>query len=261
MNTQQPNGGYGLRQNIVTTNHAPGSIHRSATRRKNHPFSPQPGTVPQPDFGVMNAQGAPATGQVPNAHGAQVDQLDPFDTSIGQFDDAYSAPSATAQSLSGAEAIRTYIGELTPDELQSLCMPVSLTPDSSGGNSESQPQPHTDGFQTPERPDHSPSSPVSNSEGGNKRLSGDLASDSPSPGRIPKDRKAIMESCFSQIESLLDKAAQATNRKRANIFSLFANTQTLKRSGRTMWNMYESYYYEDPEREQNRAEIPGADCT
>ena len=61
MNTQQPNGGYGLRQNIVTTNHAPGSIHCSATRRKNHPFGPQPGTVPQPDFGVMNAQGAPAT--------------------------------------------------------------------------------------------------------------------------------------------------------------------------------------------------------
>ena len=69
-----------------------------------------------------------------------------------------------------------------------------------------------------------------------------------------------MESCFSQIESLLDKAAQAMNRKRANIFSLFVNTQTLKHSGRTMWNMYESYYYEDTEREQNRAEIPGTDC-
>ena len=138
-------------------------------------------------------------GHVPNTHGAQVDQLDPFDTSIGHFDDTYSVLSATAQSLSGAEAIRTYIGKLTPDELQSLCMSVSLTPDSSGGNSESQPQPHTDGFQTSERPDHSPSSPVSNNEGGNKRLSSDLVSDSPSPGRIQRTGRPSWNHAFRRL--------------------------------------------------------------
>lgn len=242
MNTQQASGGYSLRQNIVTTNHAPGSIHRSASRRKNQLLSSQPGPVPQPDFGAMNTQGAPATGQVPNTHGTQADELDPFDTSIGRFDDASTphADASTTQSLSGAEAVKSYIGEFTADVFESLCMPISLSPDSTGGATQSQLQPQAAGFQTPERPERS--------------------SSSPSPGRIPKDRKAIMESCFSQIESLLDKAAQATNRKRANIFSLFANTQTIKRSGRMMWNMYESYYHEDPEREQNRAEIPGADC-
>jgi len=81
-----------------------------------------------------------------------------------------------------------------------------------------------------------------------------------SVGHIPKDRKVMMEACFSQIQSLLDQAAQHTNHSRAQVFSLFANTQTVKHAGRTIWNIYKSYFYEDPAREQQQAGIPGADC-
>jgi hypothetical protein len=67
----------------------------------------------------------------------------------------------------------------------------------------------------------------------------------------------MMEAFFSQIESLLDQAAQQTNCSRAQVFLLFANTQTVKRAGRTVWNIYKSYFYEDPTREQKQAGIPG----
>ena len=193
--------------------------------------------MPQPDFGAPSMP----------LHGNE--SFDPFlaDTSFGQFDNAPSVGAADGEQLAGADTVTLYLGHFDANELQSMCTPASLSPASvHPPGLPISPSLRQSGLQTPEHPEPS-------------------EQQSPSPtlavGHIPKDRKAIMESCFSEIESLLDKAAQATNRSQANVFSLFANTQTIKRAGRTFWNIYESYYYEDPEREQKRAGIPDADCT
>ena len=233
----QTGSGYSLRQNILTTNHAPESIHRSASRRKTRPLAQTGTVVPQPNFGAPSMP----------LHG--IEALNPFiaDASFSQFDDATSVSAADGEQLAGANTVTLYLGHFNAHELQSMCMPASLSPPVSPPGLPIPPSLQQSGLKTPERPKSSEEH------------------QSPSPtlavSRIPKDRKAIMETCFSEIESLLDKAAQATNRSRANVFSLFANTQTIKRAGRTVWNIYESYYYEDPEREQKRAGIPDADCT
>jgi hypothetical protein len=86
-------GGYSLRTNILATTHAPGSIHRSASRRKNGLLGPQVGPIPQPDFGAGNAK-----------------STDPLlaDASMGQFDDA--APPST-QCLAGSKKVTPYLGD------------------------------------------------------------------------------------------------------------------------------------------------------
>lgn len=233
MDTNPAGGGYSLRTNILTTTHAPGSIHRSASRRKNQLLSPQSEPMPQPDFGRVGGGNAVAASQY-------VDFL--ADTSMGQFDDA--SPSSDHFSA-GSE--KDAIPPL-PQSIGSPTQPAPLDPR---------------GFKTPDRRQLSPP----DADLAEDHSAGDRdpeARASPSPtlgvGRIPKDRRVLMEECFSQIDSLLDRAAQVTNRSRSNIFSLYANTQTIKRGGRTAWNIYESYYYENPKREQDRAGIPDGDC-
>ena len=179
-------------------------------------------------------------------HGNESFNLFLADTSFGQFDNTPSVGAADGEQLAGADTVTPYLGHFDANKLQSMCTPASLSPvfvhppglPISLSLQQS-------GLQTPECPETS-------------------EQQSPSPtlavSRIPKDWKAIMESCFSEIESLLNKAAQATNPSQVNVFSLFSNTQTIKRTGWTFWNIYESYYYEDPEREQKRAGIPDADC-
>lgn len=263
METNHVGGGYALRQNILTTSHAPGSIHRSASRRKNNPIN-LPVGISQPDFGAVTL---PSDSNF---------DIDPFtaDTSIGQFDDPSSANDSY---LAGGETVIPHLGPFNEDDLELMCMPAVLSPDSQSGSASLHPPSpaplHPPGLplpaslrstslQTPDRPTSSFSPAVA---GPANYHSPTEVHTSLSPplrvGRIPNDRKAMMEACFSQIQSLLDQAAQHTNRSRAQVFSLFANTQTVKRAGRTVWNIYESYFYEDPAREQKRAGIPGADCT
>lgn len=266
MDTNRTGGGYTLRQNILTTAHAPGSIHRSASRRKNPPLGLEGEIpVPRPDFG---------TAPTPQTSGRNHDfSDDPFlaDTSIDQFEDP---PSANESHLAGGETVMPYLGQLSEDDLQSMCMPIVLSPEPQSSPDPAPLHPpglplpaslRSAGLQTPDRPTSSFSSAVAQDDGATNDHSPTGAQVSFSPplsvGRIPKDRRAMMEACFSQIESLLDQAAQQTNRSRSQVFSLFANTQTVKRGGRTVWNIYESYFYEDPKREQDRVGIAGADCT
>lgn len=251
MDTNPAGGGYSLRTNILTTTHAPGSIHRSASRRKNQLLSPQPESMPQPDFGRVGGGNAVATSQY-------VDFL--ADTSVGQFDDAN--PSSS-HSSAGSEKVAS---DVTADNLNSTDMmaPFATPPLPQSGGSPTQPAPlQPRSFKTPDRRQLShPGAVLAENHSAGDDDPEAQASLSPTfgIGRIPKDRRVLMEEYFSQIDSLLDRAAQMTNRTRSNIFSLYANTQAIKRGGRTAWNIYESYYYENPKREQDRAGIPDGDC-
>ena len=167
-----------------------------------------------------------------------------------------------------------YLGQLSEDNLQSMCMPIVLSlepqssPDPGPLHRLGLPLPaslHSAGLQMPDCPTSSFSSAVVQDDGPTNDHSPTEAQVSFSPplsiGCIPKDRRAMMEACFSQIECLLDQAAQQTNRSRSQVFSLFANMQMVKCGGQTVWNIYESYFYEDPKREQDRVGVAGADCT
>jgi len=234
METNHVGGSYALRQNILTTSHAPGSIHRSVSCHKNNPIN-LPVGISQPDFGAVTLQ--PSNSNF---------NIDPFtaDTSIGQFDDP---PSANDSYLAGGETVIPYLGPFNEDELELMCMPVALSPDSqSGSPSLHPPSPaplhplglplpaslRSTSLQMPDRPTSSFSPAVAGPA--NYRSPTEVHTSLSPPlsvGHIPKDRKAMMEACFSQIQSLLDQAAQHTNRSRAQVFSLFANTQTVKRAG------------------------------
>ena len=199
-----PTGGsYSLRMNILTTAHAPGLIHRSVSCQKNSLLGPQAGPIPQPHFGRGNARQA-----------GNVESINPFlaDASMGRLDDP--APSGS-ECLTGSENVTPYLGDLSIDDLNTMCRPGSLMPDSASPECPAPPHapftsssnhptsfqttpPQPPGLKTPERHNPPPSIVVPakndaardhnpadhNPVGGSSSLSPSL-----SIGWIPKDRR------------------------------------------------------------------------